>query len=196
MEGDGFHEGYIPPHFAPLEPNLSPDAILNETPNRPESNKRNRSNLGRLNVLQLQDWDKESSYDEDPPICLHYSIEWKVTVNGKVVSKDTEQDLVLAPASHWQHFLQPRLEKLLRKKMAHSRFVRCDDTNVVVSVTDRTERDLTKRFDELEIDWSVVEKQLATWADLFQAGKKLRVDLTFNYVEGDHHSAVVSLEKG
>ena len=42
-----------------------------------------------------------------------------------------------------------------------------DDTNVVVSVTGRSERDLTKRFNELDIEWPVVENQLVQWSDLF-----------------------------
>jgi hypothetical protein len=67
---------------------------------------------------------------------------------------------VLAPASYWQLFLQPKLEKLLRKKISQNKYVRSDDTNIVVSVADRSQRDLTKRFDDMEIDWSIVEKQL------------------------------------
>ena len=35
-----------------------------------------------------------------------------------------------------------------------NRHIRCDDTTVVASVTDRSERDLTKRFDDIDIDWS------------------------------------------
>jgi hypothetical protein len=35
-----------------------------------------------------------------------------------------------------------------------------EDTTVVVSVTERSERDLTKRFDDTSIDWAVIERQL------------------------------------
>ena len=138
----------------------------------------------KLALVQLADWDEERAYNEDPPTCIHYSIEWKVTVNSKVVSKDTEQDLVLAPSSYWQSFLQPKLEKLLQRKIARNKRVMADDTTVVMSVTERSERDLTKRFDDTTIDWLVVEKQLVKWGELFRAGKKLRVDMSFNYIEG------------
>jgi hypothetical protein len=50
-------------------------------------------------------------------------------------------------------------------------------------VNDRTERDLTKRFDDMDVDWSLVERQLMRWGELLRSGKKLRVDLSFNYVE-------------
>jgi hypothetical protein len=112
----------------------------------------------KLALIQQMDWDGGKTYDEDPPSCIHYSIEWKVTVNSKVISKDTEQNLVLAPAAFWELVLQPKLEKLLRRKVPHNRCVRPDDTNIVVSVTERSERDLTKRFDETDIDWSIIEK--------------------------------------
>jgi hypothetical protein len=85
-----------------------------------------------------------------PPSCIHYLIEWKVTLNNKLITKDTEQDLVLAPNFYWSPFLRPKLEKLPRKKLSPNKRVRPDDTNVVVSVTERSERDLTKRFDETD----------------------------------------------
>ncbi|KAF2993761.1 hypothetical protein E8E13_001709 [Curvularia kusanoi] len=91
---------------------------------------------------------------------VQYSIEWKVTVNNRVVARDTEQDIILVPAAYWHMYLKPEVEKLSSKKVAHNRHVEYDDTGVVVSVNDRSERDLTKRFDNMNIDWSVVEKQL------------------------------------
>jgi hypothetical protein len=142
----------------------------------------------KLQLLNMEEWDDEKTYDKDPPNCIHYTIEWKVTLNGKLVSKDTEQNLVLAPTFYWPQYLKPKLEKLLGKKVSSNKRVIPDDTNVVVSVTDRLERDLTRRFDETEIEWPVIEKQLAAWSELFRAGKKLRVDLSFNYLETGQQS--------
>jgi hypothetical protein len=119
-----------------------------------------------------------------------------VTLNGKLISKDTETNLVLALAPYWQLFLRPRLEKLLQKKLGCKSSATPDDTNVIVSVTGRLERDLTKRFDELDIEWPVVENQFVQWSDLFRAGKKLRVDLTFNYVETGQQFASPFSKKG
>lgn len=52
---------------------------------------------------------------------------------------------MLAPYFYWSLFLQSKLEKLLQK-MSPNKRVRPDDTNAVVSVTERSERDLTKRL--------------------------------------------------
>jgi hypothetical protein len=62
-------------------------------------------------------------------------------------------------------FRKPKLEKLLRRKVAQNRHVQSDDTTISVSVTDRSHRDLTKRFDDTDIDWTIVEKQLINWGD-------------------------------
>jgi hypothetical protein len=143
----------------------------------------------RLGFLPLAEWDEYNSYEEDIPSRLRYSIEWKVAVNNRVVAKDTEQDIVLVPAAYWHMYLKPKVEKLLSKKVAHDRHVEYDDTRVIVSVNDRSERDLTKRLDSMDIDWSVVEKQLLQWGELFRAGKRLRIDLSFNYLDASSQPA-------
>jgi hypothetical protein len=147
----------------------------------------------KLGFCQLTDWDEERAYDEDPPKYIHYSIEWKVTVNNREVSKETEPDLVLAPASYWRLFLQLNLEKvLLRKMLAKNKTVKCEDTKIVVTNTKRGDPGVTKGFDDIDIDLSVIEKQLILWGDLFRAGKKLRVNISFNYVETGQPSAMSS----
>ncbi|KAF3031308.1 hypothetical protein E8E12_000474 [Didymella heteroderae] len=151
---------------------------------------------GKLELLDLDEWNENETYDEEPPTCLHYSIEWKVTLNNKVLSRDTEPDLVLAPRFYWSLFLRDKLEKLLQKKLPPSKRVACEDTNVVVSVTERSKRDLTKRFDEMDVDWFLVERQLTQWGESFRAGKKLRVDVTFNYVELGQPAQVASKRGG
>ncbi|KAF4534642.1 uncharacterized protein LTHEOB_12920 [Lasiodiplodia theobromae] len=136
-----------------------------------------------LPLLQPADWSQDKTYNEKPPTCIHYSIEWKLTVNSKQVARETEPDLVLAPSAFWATFLRPKLDKLLARKLPQNKSFRADDTAIVVSVTDRTERDLVKRFDELDIDWAILEKQLKTWSHLFRAGKRLRIDISFHYLE-------------
>ena len=56
-----------------------------------------RHGHGILPLLQLADWSKDKTYDEHPPTCIHYSIEWKLIVNSTLVAKDIELNLVLAP---------------------------------------------------------------------------------------------------
>ncbi|KIN05192.1 hypothetical protein OIDMADRAFT_51013 [Oidiodendron maius Zn] len=112
----------------------------------------------RLELCLYTDWDPDQAYDEDPPIYTHYSIEQKIAINNKaIMSKDMEQDLVLEPAAHWEHFLEPKLKNALLKK---KRPLVSDDTTVVVSVTYRKTRDLIRRFDETSIDWPIIQKQL------------------------------------
>jgi len=137
----------------------------------------------RLCLLQPDAWDQEKDYGADPPTCIRYTIVWKVKVNNRMVATDTEQDIVLAPAHYWSMSLKPKLDALVSKKTTSRKRISSDDTNLVVSVNERTERDLIRRFDELKVDWSVVEKQLLNWGEFLRVGKRLRVDISFNYVE-------------
>ena len=79
--------------------------------------KRDRASRPRLSLLHREEWDKDKTYDEDPPSCLHYFIEWTVIVNKTEKWKDTEPDLVLKPAAYWQDFLKFRVERLLEQKL-------------------------------------------------------------------------------
>jgi hypothetical protein len=54
----------------------------------------------KLRFLKLEEWDEHNAYDEEVPTCLHYSIKWKVSVNKKVISRDTEPDVVLEPLAY------------------------------------------------------------------------------------------------
>lgn len=121
-------------------------------------------------------------YDEQPPSCIHYSILWKVTLNGRTKLDDTEQDLVLAPSCYWERFLKPKLETVVAQKFTRAQRVRLDDTNITVSINDRSEDKLSGTFPKLSIDWSPIENQLLEWANLFVAGKKLKLIISFKYI--------------
>ena len=140
-----------------------------------------RSNT--LNFLKLSDWEEGISYDNDLPTCIHYSIEWKVTVNNRVVAKDTEPDLVLAPSVYWDEYLKKKLEERIRTKTRRNRRIRSEDTAIVISVNDRSQRDLNKWFGKTNIEWTAVEQQLLKWENLFRMSKKLTLTISFNYVE-------------
>jgi hypothetical protein len=124
----------------------------------------------KLELLEWFEWDRTKAYDERLPICLHYSIVWKIALNNKLICKDTEQDLVLAPQYHWSFILRSKLRRLVQKKLSKHGKVTCNDVNA-----GRSERPLVKRFDQTVIDWTTVERQLVEWSELFRAGKKLIV---------------------
>ena len=55
------------------------------------------------------------------------------------------------------------------------------NTVVVVSVSKRAERNLTKEFAGLDVDWSIIEEKLESWACYFREGKRLTVKVTFRF---------------
>ncbi|KAJ8118503.1 hypothetical protein OPT61_g520 [Boeremia exigua] len=170
-----------PPVFKTLSPSC--EAIASRLTRRRPAEASCEPTTPRLGFLPLAEWDEYNSYNEDTPSRIRYTIEWKLAVNNKVVSRDTEQDVILAPAVYWRMYLQAKVKQLVDKKLSPSRQVEYDDTSVVASVNDRSERDLCKRYDNMHIDWPVVGKQLLQWAELFRSGKRLRVNLSFNYIE-------------
>ncbi|PGG95858.1 hypothetical protein AJ79_09839 [Helicocarpus griseus UAMH5409] len=53
-----------------------------------------QSEPGRLGFLDEAGFNSGRTYDEDSPTSINYLIEWKVTLNNRLLMKDTEQDLV------------------------------------------------------------------------------------------------------
>lgn len=118
-------------------------------------------------------------------------------MNNRSVSEDTEQDVALTPSAYWPLTLRGKLEKIIEDKVSRRRRVRSDDTSIAVSVNDRKQRDLKKRFNCLNIDWTTLEKQLLAWGKLYISGKELRLVINFNYIEDDRYpiSTVGKTEK-
>ncbi|KAJ6436787.1 hypothetical protein O9K51_10554 [Purpureocillium lavendulum] len=75
------------------------------------------------------------------------------------LTNDTERGLVLAPSAYWDRFLKSKSDDIL-KKTPQPKSYKLDETNIIVSVIERGRRDFIKRFEELHIDWLVVERQL------------------------------------
>lgn len=99
------------------------------------------------------------------------------------VSSDTKLNVVLAPGRYWERRLQARLTDLVAQKFGGAPNVRPNDTDVVVSVTGRSQPDFNKRFDGINIDWAMVQTQLMAWSQYVEKGKILRVNPSFNYVQ-------------
>ena len=149
-----------------------------------------------LRLLQYPDWDQEKDYMENPPTCIRYTVDWKITLNNRTKVKNTERDVVLQPAAFFDIILSPKVKATAAKKISPNKNVQLDDIGVIVSVNDRTERDLNWTFDPLDIDWAEIEEQLVEWGELCRAGKKLRVDLSFNYKDSIPDEATASSARG
>lgn len=146
-----------------------------------------------LPLLQLDDWEPDLLYDETPPTCIHYCLEWKLLLRKATstrpakLASDTEQNLVLAPSAYWERTLKQKLQQLAEKKQPRDMRYEPEETNVTVSVTGHSGRALTKRADGLDITfWKDVEDQLTSWGHLFQNGKSLRITFSLIYKEPEH----------
>ncbi|KAH7114710.1 hypothetical protein B0J13DRAFT_533533 [Dactylonectria estremocensis] len=138
-----------------------------------------------LLFVPYDDWTPDESYVEHPPTCIRYVLEWKFTFNNRSIAKQTEEDLVVAPSDFWNEELLAKIEEIAKTT---SKPCKADSTIIVMSVNDRSESDITKSFKELQIKWSIVERQLQAWSHLLRIGKKLKINVSistvsFKYVE-------------
>lgn len=168
--------GYFGHAYTPSVGFLSPD------PEDERSSPEQQTEADLIAFPHVVEQDDEGTPSEQLPDSCQYLIEWKVTLNHRIVAKDTEQDLIQLPSVCWPQ-IQGKADKILRRKVARNRRVRPDDTTIVASVNDRSQRDLTKRFESTDINWTAIEKQLLMWANLSRLGKELRLQISVNYVE-------------
>lgn len=126
------------------------------------------------------DWAPDQSYDELPPSCIHYIMEWKLTLNRRLVAKQTEDDLVVAPSDFWNEELSSKISDVVKST---GKSCEGNATTIAISVNERSEHDTIKRFEKLEIDWLIVERQLQVWSYLLRIWDKLRINVSFDYME-------------
>jgi hypothetical protein len=115
----------------------------------------------------------------DPPCCMRYIMEWKLISNKRAVAKQTEENLVVASSDFWNEELASKIADIVQLK---GKPYSADSATITISVNDRSERDITKHFKELQIDWPVVERQIQSCSHLLRIGKTLRVNVSFNYI--------------
>jgi hypothetical protein len=128
--------------------------------------------------LLLQEWDGNT----EPPVdTLRYTVEWKAVMKTKRLGMNSEEDIFLSPKAFWDATLQHSLDTLLGREFSQQDRPEPCSTLVVVSVTKRAERDLTKEFVGLDVDWSLIGEKLESWASHFQEGKRLLVKITFRF---------------
>ncbi|KAK3934731.1 hypothetical protein QBC46DRAFT_399104 [Diplogelasinospora grovesii] len=67
-----------------------------------------------LPFVPYADWVPGQSYKEQPPFCMHYILEWKLTLNKRVAAKQTDDDLVVAPSDFWNEELASKIADIVK----------------------------------------------------------------------------------
>jgi hypothetical protein len=86
---------------------------------------------------------------------MSYLLEWKLALNRRVIAKQTEDDLFIAPGDFWNEELSSKIIDIARST---GKTYEPDATTVVLSANDRSEHDTTKRFERLDIGWLIIER--------------------------------------
>ena len=139
-----------------------------------------------LAFVPLADWKPELPYDEQPPENIRYDVEWKLSVNNRQRSGESEPRVVISPRTFWKHVLRSKLRTAVDKS---PKLWEPSETKIVLSVADRKTSNITKRFAKLDIDWPYLAKQFQDWSHFLRSGKKLSMQVTFYYVEGGNKAA-------
>ncbi|KAH8649528.1 hypothetical protein BGZ61DRAFT_487982 [Ilyonectria robusta] len=124
--------------------------------------------------------DQHTRTNEQPPDYIRYHVEWKLSVNNRQKSGESEPGVVISPRKFWKHVLRSKLQAAVEKSPKPWEPA---ETKIILSVTDRKTSSITKRFPKLDIQWSYVAEQLQDWSHFLRDGKKLSAQVTFYYVE-------------
>ncbi|KAI3343366.1 hypothetical protein F4824DRAFT_439702 [Ustulina deusta] len=84
------YETCSPPHLA----HSSWEGSL-EAGDRPSDLAQNSE--ASLQFLPLVRWNDGVAHVDNPQSYIHYSVEWKLSLNGRVTAKDTKQHVLLSP---------------------------------------------------------------------------------------------------
>jgi hypothetical protein len=145
--------------------------------------------------LKEEDWDPTKSYSRQQN-CLRYSIEWKLTLNNKPIAKESEPHVVVAPDCFWRKVLQDKFDQAVRRNFSPHRQLYHKNTAVGVCVSQRSQPPLNKQYDEAEIERADIEDRLLECRPYFQKGKRMWVNISFNFVEPNPQSASRSARRG
>jgi hypothetical protein len=131
---------------------LSDDSSLNIQPARgvrlPPQRQR-RPAKKTLSFVPYADWDPEQTYNDLPPSCVHYFIEWKLTVNRRLIAKQTENDLVVALSDFWTEEIFSKIADIVKST---GKSCEANAITIAICVNDCSKHDITKHFTKLDID--------------------------------------------
>lgn len=127
---------------------------------------------------------------------IRYTIAWRALLKTKRIGIDTEQDIDLAPEAFWETTLHKKVTDSLERGFSPRERPEPTDTVIVVSVSKRAERDLTKQFVGFDIDWAVIKDKLVSWACHFHVGERLTLKVLFRFRPGTAASQTSNRAKG
>lgn len=100
---------------------------------RPPQRSQLRPARKTLPFVPYADWVPGQSYEEHPPFCMHYILEWKLTLNKRIAAKQTEDDLVVAPSDFWNMELSSKIADIVKST---GKPYKADATTIVISVNE------------------------------------------------------------
>ncbi|KAH7124425.1 hypothetical protein EDB81DRAFT_665027, partial [Dactylonectria macrodidyma] len=104
-----------------------------------------------LLIVPYTDWRPALPYNEQPPDYIRYYVEWKLSVNNRQKSGESELGVVISPRKFWKHVLRSKLQAAVEKSLKPWEPA---EMKIILSVTDRKTSSITKRFPKLDIQWS------------------------------------------